>query len=128
LIIDTSAIIAILAAEADAAHYAEAIEKASNPRISTGTLLEATLVLTRWYGNSASQTLDNFVRESGAEVIPFDLSQLRAAQSAFLYYGKGRHPAGLDFGDCISYALAKVCDEPLLFKGDDFSQTDLKKA
>jgi len=64
------------------------------------------------------------VRESGAEIVPFDLPQLRIAQDAYRHYGKGRHPAGLNFGDCISYALARACDEALLFKGEDFSQTD----
>ncbi len=69
--------------------------------------------------------MDAFVRESAAEIVAFDLPQMRAAQSAYLQYGKGRHPAGLNFGDCMSYALAQVCDEELLFKGQDFTQTDI---
>ena len=84
------------------------------------------MVLTQWFGDGAEAVLDAFVRESAAEIVAFDLPQLRAAQSAYLQYGKGRHPAGLNFGDCMSYALAQVCDEELLFKGQDFTQTDIR--
>lgn len=128
MIIDTSAIIAILAGEPDAADYAQRIEMNPTPRIGTPALLEASMVLTRWFGEAADIALDAFVRESGAEIIAFDLPQLRAAQNAYLQYGKGRHPAGLNFGDCMSYALAKVCNEELLFKGNDFLQTDINSA
>jgi ribonuclease VapC len=128
MIIDTSAIIAILAGEPDAAHFAQLIETNPAPRIGAPALLEASIVLTRWYGDVAEAALDAFVRESGAEIVAFDLPQLRAAQSAYLQYGKGRHPAGLNFGDCMSYALAQVCGEALLFKGQDFSQTDIHSA
>lgn len=128
MIIDTSAIIAILAGEPDAAHFAQSIETNPTPRIGTPALLEASIVLTRWYGDVAEAALDAFVRESGAEIVAFDLPQLRAAQSAYRQYGKGRHPAGLNFGDCMSYALAQVCGEALLFKGQDFSQTDIHAA
>lgn len=128
MIIDTSAIIAILAGEPDAADYAQKIEQDPTPRIGTPALLEASIVLTRWFGEAADVALDAFVRESGAEIIAFDFPQLRAAQSAYRQYGKGRHPAGLNFGDCMSYALAKACDEALLYKGQDFSQTDIHSA
>jgi ribonuclease VapC len=124
VIIDTSAIIAILAGEPDAAHYAQMIEQDPAPRIGTPTLLEASMVLTHWFGEEALTALDAFVRESGAEIVAFDMPQLRAAQNAYLRFGKGRHPAALNYGDCMSYALAKVCDEALLFKGQDFAQTD----
>lgn len=128
MIIDPSAVIAILAGEADAEHFARRIEQDPTPRIGAPALLEASIVLTRWFGESAKPALDPFVRESGAEIVPFDLPQLRAAQEAYRRFGKGRHPAGLNFGDCMSYALARACDEPLLFKGDDFSQTDIAQA
>jgi len=128
MIIDTSAVVAILAGEADAEHYARLIEQDPTPRIGTPALLEASIVLTRWFGETAEPALDAFIREAGAEVVPFDLPQLRAAQEAYRRFGRGRHPAGLNFGDCMSYALARVCDEPLLFKGDDFSRTDLAQA
>lgn len=128
MIIDTSAIIAILAGESDAAYFAERIEQDPTPRIGAPALLEASIVLTRWFGEAAEAALDAFVRESGAEIVAFDLPQLRAAQDAYRRYGKGRHRAGLNFGDCMSYALARVCDEALLFKGDDFARTDIRSA
>lgn len=128
MIIDTSAVIAILAGEPDAAQYAQLIEQDPTPQIGTATLLEASIVLTRWFGDAAEAALDAFVRESGAEIVAFDLPQLRAAQDAYRRFGKGRHPAALNFGDCMSYALARVCDEALLFKGDDFAQTDIARA
>jgi ribonuclease VapC len=128
MILDTSAVVAILAGETDAEHLARLIEQDPTPRIGTPALLEVSIVLTRWFGEAAEPALDAFIRESGAEVVPFDLPQLRAAQEAYRRFGKGRHPAGLNFGDCMSYALARVCDEPLLFKGEDFSQTDIAQA
>jgi ribonuclease VapC len=128
MILDTSAVIAILAGEPDAEHFARLIERDPTPRIGMPTLLEASIVLTRWFGEEAEAALDAFVREAGAEVVPFDLPQLRAAQEAYRRFGKGRHPAGLNFGDCMSYALARVCDEPLLFKGEDFARTDVRSA
>lgn len=128
MIIDTSAVIAILAGEPDAAHYAQRIEQEPTPRIGAPAMLEASIVLTRWFGDAADAALDGFVRESGAEIVAFDLPQLRAAQDAYRRFGKGRHPAGLNFGDCMSYALARVCDEALLFKGDDFARTDIQAA
>lgn len=128
MIIDTSAVIAILAGEPDAAHYAQRIEQDPTPRIGAPAMLEASIVLTRWFGDAAEAALDGFVRESGAEIVAFDLPQLRAAQDAYRRFGKGRHPAGLNFGDCMSYALARVCGEPLLFKGEDFVHTDIPSA
>lgn len=128
MIIDSSAVIAILAGEPDAAHYAQLIEHDATPRIGAPSLLESSIVLTRWFGEAAEAALDGFVRESGAEIVPFDLPQLRAAQDAYRQFGKGRHPAGLNFGDCMSYALARVCDEALLFKGEDFARTDIRAA
>ncbi len=125
MIIDTSAIVAILAGESEAAYFAQLIESDACPRVGAPTLLEATLVLTRWFGDGAAATLDAFVRESGAEIVPFDLPQLRLAQAAYSRFGKGRHPASLNFGDCMSYALAQACGEQLLFKGQDFTQTDV---
>jgi ribonuclease VapC len=128
MILDKSAVIAILAGEPDAAIYAERIEAAPTPRIGAPALLEASMVLTRWFGDAAEAALDAFVREAGLEIVAFDLAQLRAAQEAYRRFGKGRHPAGLNFGDCMSYALARVCQEPLLFKGEDFVLTDIVSA
>ena len=115
MIIDTSALVAILAGEVDASRFAQAIESDPTPRIGTPALLEASIVLTRWYGDAALAALaalDAFTREAGAEVIAFDLPRLRTAQAAYLRFGKGRHPAGIDFGDCWSYAPALASGEP----------------
>jgi|JI71714BRNA_FD_contig_41_326155_length_833_multi_5_in_0_out_0_2 ribonuclease VapC len=128
MILDTSVVVAILAGEPDAERYARLIEQDPAPRIGTPALLEASIVLTRWFGDAADAALDGFLRISAAEVIPFDLPQLRIAQDAYRRYGKGRHPASLNFGDCMSYALARACQEPLLYKGDDFRQTDIPSA
>jgi len=112
----------------DAVRYVQQIEQDPTRRIGTPALLEASLALTRWFCGSAEATPDSFVREAGAGIVPFDLPQLHAAQLAYCRYGKGRHPAALSFGDCMSYALAKFCNEMLLFKGDDFSKTDIRPA
>ena len=128
MILDTSVVIAILAGETDAAHFAHCIQLDPLPRIGIPAPLEASMILTRWFGDAADSALEAFVREAGVEIVPFDLPQLRVAQAAYRKFGKGRHPAGLNFGDCMSYALARVCDEPLLFKGEDFAQTDIPNA
>lgn len=128
MVIDSSAIVAILAQEADALVYARAIERDRAPLISAATVLEATLVLTRWYGDGADREVDAFLHAAAAEIVPFDAVQLRLATQAYLQFGKGRHPAGLNFGDCMSYALAKATGEPLLYKGDDFARTDMRSA
>jgi len=128
VILDSSAVIAILAGEGDAAHYAQLIEADPMPRIGAPALLEASMVLSRWFGDSAEAALDAFLREAEVEIVAFDLPQLRAAQAAYRRFGKGRHPAGLNFGDCMSYALARACDEALLFKGNGFAQTDIESA
>ena len=98
-----------------------AIEADPTPRIGTPALLGASIVLTPWYGDAALDALDAFTREAGAEVIAFDLPPLRAAQAAYLRFGRGRHPAGLNFGDRMSDALAQATGEPLLYKGHDLS-------
>lgn len=128
MVIDSSAIVAILAMEPDAPRYARAIEQSLAPRISAATLLEVCLVLTRWFGDDVQQELDQFVQVDGAQIVPFDALQSRLAGSAFLKFGKGRHRASLNFGDCISYALAKASGDTLLFKGDDFNHTDIESA
>ena len=128
MVIDSSAIVAILAMEPDAPRYARAIEQSIAPRIGAATLLAVSFVLTRWFGDDVQQELDQFVQVAGAQIVPFDALQCRLACSAFLKFGKDRHRAGLNFGDCISYALAKASGEALLFKGDDFGHTDITSA
>jgi ribonuclease VapC len=116
MVIDTSAIIAILLAEVDAERYTRAIEAAANSRMSAASYLEAAAVI------------DNFgdVRRAGIEVVPVNFEQSELARQAFRDFGKGRHPAGLDLGDCLAYALAKFVDEPLLSKSNGFSRTDVR--
>ncbi|NYZ17532.1 type II toxin-antitoxin system VapC family toxin [Azospirillum sp. RWY-5-1] len=126
MVVDTSAIMAILLAEPDAVHYARAIGKADACLISAATALECSIVSIARFGNDA--TLSAWMADHGFEVVPVDAVQVALARDAFLRFGKGRHPAALNYGDCFSYALAKARREPLLFKGRDFSQADLPSA
>ncbi len=125
MVIDTSAVLAILLAEDDAEHYARAIEDAEVCRASVATYLEAALVIDNRGDAVASREFDLFFRRAGMAIEPVTFEQAQIARLAYRDFGKGRHPAGLNFGDCLSYALAKSLDEPLLFKGADFSQTDV---
>jgi ribonuclease VapC len=126
MVIDTSAVIAILLAEEDAERYTHAIEKAAQPRMSAASYVEAAVVIDNRGDVLARREFDRFIRRAGIEVVAVDLEQAEIARQAYRDFGKGRHPAGLNFGDCFSYALAKLIDEPLLFKGTDFSLTDAK--
>jgi len=128
VVVDTSAILAILRNEPECARFIHLMEDASTVLVSAATVLEAAMVLEGRFGPDAGSDLDLFLAEAGAVVVPFDASQLKAARSAFRRYGKGRHPAGLNFGDCISYGLSRCLAEPLLFKGDDFAATDVVAA
>ena len=129
MIIDTSAVVAILRNEPEALSYAKAIEGAQNRRISAATFLEAAIVIDGSHDPIASRLFDEFVRTAELSIEPVTEVQARIARDAFRDFGRGsRHPAGLNFGDCFAYALAKVTDEPLLFKGDDFSHTDIRPA
>lgn len=124
-VIDTSAVVAILLGEADAARFAEAIEAASSRFLSAATLLETTIVLEARKGEAAGRELDLLIYRTAIEIVPVDLEQAEVARVAWRRYGKGRHPASLNYGDCFTYALAKIKRLPLLCKGDDFSKTDL---
>ncbi|MBN1945989.1 MAG: type II toxin-antitoxin system VapC family toxin [Bradymonadales bacterium] len=126
MVIDTSAILAILRQEPDARRYALAIEGDPVRLASAATLLEAWIVATSQVGEAGGGDLDELISELGVEVVPVTVDHLRLARTGFLRFGKGRHPAGLNFGDCFSYALAMAADEPLLFKGGDFGQTDVR--
>jgi ribonuclease VapC len=128
MIIDTSAILAILFAEAEAPAYASAIAGADVRKISAVNLLEAAIVIDNQLGAAAGRQLDAFMEQSAIAVVPATEAQVRIARQAYLDFGKGNHPAGLNFGDCFAYALAKSTAEPLLFKGDDFSRTDIVAA
>jgi len=125
VVIDTSAILAILFDEPEAEAFSIAVQQESVRLVSAATVLESALVLQKRSGDKAPQVLDRVIRELPVEIRGVDLEQLKWARYALETYGRGRHPARLNFGDCFSYALAKATGEPLLFKGNDFSRTDL---
>lgn len=125
MVIDTSALVAILYGEPDADRLAAAIEQDPVRLISTATALEAFLVIESALDEEGVRELDLLIHQSAIERVPFTDDHLRLARQAFRQYGKGRHPAALNFGDCFSYALSIARDEPLLFKGNDFSRTDV---
>jgi ribonuclease VapC len=129
VIVDSSALIAILRDEPDAAAHALAIEEARVRRVSAANLLEAAIVIDGSRDPVASRRFDDLVREARLVVEPVTEEQARVAREAYRDYGKGSgHPAGLNFGDCFAYALARVTGEPLLFKGGDFVHTDVASA
>ena len=128
MIIDTSALLAILLREPDAALFEESIANAPNCSMSVANALEATMVVEGRGGQAAGEDLDAFLERGGIELIPVTGPQLDAAREAWRRFGKGNHPAGLNYGDCFAYALAAGSGEALLFKGEDFSQTDIASA
>jgi ribonuclease VapC len=128
MILDSSSLIAILANEPDAELYVQAISRAPRCRISAGTFIELSIVMTCQFPMEVQQQCDALFRRVGVEIEPVTAEQAHLARQAFRDFGKGRHPAGLNFGDCFAYALAKQTGEPLLFKGNDFSRTDIVSA
>ena len=128
IVVDTSALIAILDREPDAALYAEAIAETDSPLISAATLLELHIVMLNRHGGRAGQLVDRLIQDAGFQIEHFTAQHLELAREAYARYGKGRNSAGLNYGDCFSYALAKATGLPLLFKGEDFSKTDLVAA
>lgn len=128
IVVDSSALIAILDNEPDAAIYAEALAEADAALISAATLLETAIVMLNRHGERSARILDELVKDAGLEVESVTVQQIHLAREAYVAYGKGRSVAGLNFGDCFSYALAKATGAPLLFKGEDFSGTDLEAA
>lgn len=125
IVVDASALIAILDKEPDAALYAEAIAEADSPLISAATLLEVNIVMLNRHGIKAARMVDRLIKEAGFQVESFTAQQAELAREAYARYGKGQKSAGLNYGDCFSYALAKATGLPLLFKGQDFSKTDI---
>jgi ribonuclease VapC len=128
MILDTSALLAILLREPEAESFAQAIESAEVVRLSVASYLEAAIFVDRNGDEVRRAMLDDFVSEFGIRMEPVGVEQGRLAREAFRLFGKGRHAAALNFGDCFTYALAKEKREPLLYKGDDFSRTDLVPA
>lgn len=129
MIVDTSAVLAIAWDEPERVRFEDAIEADPVRRISAASVIEGAIVMMRRAGRpAAADALARFhqlLDQLGLEIEPVSIGQVRIAEGAYLSFGKGMHPAGLNFGDCFTYALAKETGEPLLFKGDDFSQTDL---
>jgi ribonuclease VapC len=129
MIVDTSAIVAILRDEPDADLFANAIAEARIRRVSAVTFVEAAAVIDGSRDPVASRRFDEFFREGDFTIEAVTIEQARIARDAYNDFGKGSgHAARLNFGDCFSYALSKALDEPLLFKGQDFSKTDLASA
>jgi ribonuclease VapC len=129
MIVDTSALIAILKNEPDAEAFAEAIEAAKAVRISAASYLESNIVVGRCKDPILTARLEEILENPGLQIEPVTAVQAKIAWEAYRDYGKGSgHPANLNFGDCFSYALAREKREPLLYKGDDFVHTDLRPA
>ena len=125
MVIDTSAVIAILRAEPEAVAFAEAMESDPTRLMSAASALEAALVIEVQKGPAGGRELDLLLHKAQVEIVPFTAEQFEVAREAWRRYGKGRHSAGLNFGDCFAYALSITSGERLLFKGDDFAKTDI---
>jgi ribonuclease VapC len=126
MVIDSSALIAILFGEPERERFKRAIDAAQLRLVSAITKLEASMVMVGRFDAAGGGELDALLRDIAATIVPFDDRQAEIARDAFIRYGKGRHPAGLNFGDCAAYALAIAEAEPLLFKGTDFAATDVE--
>lgn len=125
--LDTSALLAVLQDEPERLEFVSWIEQAPHRIISAVSVLEASMVIEGRRGDDAGSDLDLFLQRASVEIVPFEAEQLALARTAFRRFGKGRHRAGLNFGDCAAYALAQWSGEPLLFKGTDFSHTDVPR-
>lgn len=125
MIIDTSVLIAILINEPETEQLIAALEKEETRLISAVSMVEASIVILNRKGEAGLRELDNLVSEAGINIVPVDQEQSMLARTAYIQFGKGRHPAKLNFGDCFSYALAVAQQQALLFKGDDFNKTDV---
>ena len=125
MILDTAALAAIFFREPEAARYIQMIHDADRCRISAANFVELSMVIESQIGPEGSRQCDVFLRRAEISIEPVTVEQAQFARQAFLDFGKGRHPAGLNFGDCFAYALAKATGEPLLFKGEDFAKTDI---
>ncbi len=128
MVVDTSALLAILFKEPDASAFAAAIAAAPKRLISAVSALEAAIVLACRKGADGVSVLDELLATAQFEIVSLDEAQYLLAREAYSRFGKGRHPAGLNFGDCCAYALARHLDVPLLFKGNDFGKTDITVA
>lgn len=129
MIVDSSAIVAILKQESDWEIFAEKLDEAGDISISAGTYFETSIVIGRINNPIMNRQIDELMEEFSIEIEPFTAEQARIARQAYRDFGKGSgHPANLNFGDCFAYALARVKRQPLLYKGDDFIHTDIRSA
>jgi ribonuclease VapC len=128
MVVDTSALLAIYLAESDSSRFEAVLIAAAEPVISAGTLLEAGIVVETRHGKAGAAELDALLGKLGISLVDVDAEQVDAARLAFRKYGKGRHSANLNYGDCFAYALAITRGQPLLLKGGDFSKTDVMDA
>jgi ribonuclease VapC len=128
MVLDSSAVVAILFDEPERHAFTRAIERDLRRLISAGNLLECALLVEARRGEAAGRELDLLLHRAVVQTVPVDADQIQLARSAWRRFGKGRHPAGLNFGDCFAYALSAASGEPLLFKGEDFARTDVAVA
>lgn len=128
MIVDSSALVAIITGEPEAERMTRSIARSGTRLVSAGNALEAGIVIEARLGDSGGRDLDLYLHKLGIEVVAFTPRQANLARRAYRRFGKGRDPAGLNFGDCMAYALARDTGEPLLFKGDDFPRTDIAAA
>lgn len=125
MVLDTSALVAVLSGEADGERCTERIAGEARPLLSAAPYVETAIVIDSRFGEDGVRDLRLFLHEADVEIVPVDREQAEVARRAYQRFGKGRHPAGLNYGDCFVYALAKVRAAPLLIVGDDFAKTDL---
>lgn len=125
MVIDTSALVAMLSDEPEAERLEAAVEADAVLLMSTASYLETAIVIESRFGEPGGRELDLWLHRAAVDLVAVHAEQAHAARVAYRQYGKGRHPAGLNYGDCFAYALAKISGEPLLFKGDDFPKTDV---
>src|SRR5215471_21799130 len=128
MVIDTSALVAILLNEPERRAFNQQIAADEVRLLSAGALIETSIVIESRKGPSARAELDLFLATANITTVPVSVEHAEIARDAYRTYGKGKHPAGLNFGDCFSYALSSVRGEPLLYKGDDFGKTDIRSA
>jgi ribonuclease VapC len=125
MVLDTSAVLAILVDEPESASIRRAIEDDPTRLFSAASLLEASIVIETRFGEAGGRELDLLLYRADVQIVPVDRDQVEIAREAYRRYGKSRNPAGLNFGDCFAYALSRSSGEPLCFKGDDFPKTDV---
>lgn len=127
MVLDTSALLALLLDEPEAEEFRAAVEEDTTRLVSAATLLETALVIEARKGEPGGRELDSLIHKAEIAVVAVDAEQVSEARRAYRRFGKGRHAAGLNFGDVFAYALARSSGEPLLFKGDDFAKTDISR-